>query len=399
MSTQGKILVYKRENKKGFSWTYRIEAGRDPITGKRKQVTKSGFKTAKEARAAAQPVLNKLLLGENIIESDITFEEYAQQWLEEMRCHLKRPSIKNMVSCINTANKYFGKKKMKDITRYLYQQFINDYSQSIQKSSLKERHAKIKQIFSHAYKYNIIRTNPTTNIILPSKSTSAKKVSELYFTKDELSKLLTFIKNYVTDRNKFFYSVCMVLTFTGMRIGEVCALTWDDIDFSKKTISIKSSLFWKSYQEYERQSTPKNQTSIRTIKIGENLVSVLKKWKSEQIMLRYKNQTQDKHGTVDFVFTKYLKNEDKEVAVLPNTVRNSFIPINKLNLINKHIHPHMFRHTHVSLLAEIGIPLEVIQDRLGHSSDDTTKRIYLHITEKRQDLAAKKFEDYMLMQQ
>lgn len=62
MATQGKILVYKRQGKKGTTYTYRLEAGRDPITGKRKRVSKSGFKTAKEARAAAQPILNKFLV-------------------------------------------------------------------------------------------------------------------------------------------------------------------------------------------------------------------------------------------------------------------------------------------------------------------------------------------------
>lgn len=51
MATQGKIYVYKREAKKGTTYTYRIEAGINPTTGKRQQITKSGFRTAKEARA------------------------------------------------------------------------------------------------------------------------------------------------------------------------------------------------------------------------------------------------------------------------------------------------------------------------------------------------------------
>ena len=96
MATQGKILVYKRQGKKGITYTYRIEAGRDPVTGKRKCITKSGFKTAKEARVAAQPILNKLLLGKNIIESDITFSEFANEWLDDRKSSLKLATQHNL---------------------------------------------------------------------------------------------------------------------------------------------------------------------------------------------------------------------------------------------------------------------------------------------------------------
>ena len=117
MATQGKILVYKREAKKGVTFTYRIEAGRDPITGKRKQVTKSGFKSAKEARAAAQPILNKLLLGENIVQSDITFGEFVEKWFDSYKLNIKLPTQVRYRYTIGTFNKFFRYKKMKDITR------------------------------------------------------------------------------------------------------------------------------------------------------------------------------------------------------------------------------------------------------------------------------------------
>ena len=120
MATQGKILVYKRQGKKGTTYTYRLEAGRDPITGKRKRVSKSGFKTAKEARAAAQPILNKLLLGKNVIESNITFKEYS--------LHLKKASLPTLISNVKIGIKYFGNKKIKDITIHDYQSFLNNYA-------------------------------------------------------------------------------------------------------------------------------------------------------------------------------------------------------------------------------------------------------------------------------
>ena len=179
MTTQGKILIYKRNSKKGFSYTYRIEAGIDPKTGKRKQLTKSGFKTAKEARAAAQPILNKLLLGENIIESNITFSEYAAIWLADRKSNLKKSSQSNNLETIKIANRYFANLKMKSITPYMYQQFINHYGANVKLTTLKTRHVIIKNIFNYAVKYKLINSNPTTNVEFPRKNMKKIDINSL----------------------------------------------------------------------------------------------------------------------------------------------------------------------------------------------------------------------------
>lgn len=395
MSTQGKIRVYKRESKKGFTYTYCIEAGRNPATGKRQRVTKSGFKTAKEARAAAQPILNKLLLGENIIESDITFGEYAEQWLEERSQYLKRTTIASLKADIKLANKYFEKAPLKSITRYKYQQFINDYSQGRKRSTVLARHTTIKNIFSYACKYNIIRNNPALNISVPNIISAPKNIKDMYLTKNELTTFLNYVKaRKEYPKTIYFYTACAILIFTGMRIGEVCALLWSDIDFENKTIYVRSSMFSKNYNEYERQSTPKNQSSIRAIKIGNTLIDILKEWKRKQFMIRANYKLIPNRATTDFVLTRYA--DKKETPVITSSLKILMNTINKKHILNKHIHAHLFRHTHVSLLAEAGISLEVIQERLGHSSDATTRNIYLHITEKRKEDAAMIFDRYVI---
>ena len=391
MSTQGKVRVYKRENKKGISWTYCIEAGRNPATGKRRRVTKSGFKTAKEARAAAQPILNKLLLGENIIESDITFGEYAKEWLEERNKTVKLTTIKNWISDIKIANRYFEHVEMRSITKYMYQQFINDYSKGRKRSSVLARHATIKNIFSHANKYNIILTNPATDITIPNIITNQKDIKNMYLTKDELKHVLNYIKNVATKPyTRSFYVACAIMAFTGVRISEACALLWCDVDFDNKTITINSSLCGTNSNNCVRQDTPKNQSSIRTIKIGDALIRILKEWKHQQIELKLKYAIRSKY---DFVLTRYRN--DKETPVFQNVVTAFLTTLNRKDIFKKHIHCHLFRHTHVSLLAEAGVSLEVIQERLGHSTDITTRKIYLHITEKQKENAANVFEEYI----
>lgn len=167
MTTQRNVCIYKRKSKTGFTYTYSIEAGKNPKTGKRQRVTKSGFKTAKDARIAAQPILNKLLLGENIIESNVTFGEYAKQWISEQEKKVKATTLCNLKTTIIIANKYFKYTKLKDITKYAYQQFIDDYSIGKKFSTIIIRHNIIKNIFSSAYKNNLIRYNPTNNIRIP----------------------------------------------------------------------------------------------------------------------------------------------------------------------------------------------------------------------------------------
>ena len=395
MATQGKIRIYKREAKKGFTYTFCIEAGRNPKTGKRQRVTKSGFKTQKDARNAAQHLLNKLLIGKNIVESNITFAQYADEWLNEYKTGLKPHTIQSFESKIRTINKYLGNVKMRDITLYEYQQFLNEYALKVKKSTLSELHTCVKMIFRQALRYNIILNNPTLDAYLPKKQEEVKDVSTLYLTKDELDTLLTYVKITSVGIHSYRYYLMMLMAYTGMRIGEVCALSWEDIDFKAKTISVHSSMFAKNLDTYLKQSTPKTSSSIRKIIIDNNMIELLKAWKVKQLELRIRYATMNKHDKDNYVFTKYNQKRDYEFPILPPSMSIYLANIDKKRIVSKHLHPHLLRHTHASLLAEAGISLEAIQERLGHLDKSLTRRVYLHITEKHKQNVADLFAKYM----
>lgn len=254
----------------------------------------------------------------------------------------------------------------------------------------------MKNLFNTAVKYSIINSNPEDNIIMPKIEPTKKDITSMYLTKNELLNFLDFAKNYKGYGSNYFYPLCLTLAFTGIRLGEACALLWENVDIENKTIKIESSMYSKNQNEYERQNSPKNLSSIRTIIIGNTLATELKKWKTEQLTLRVLYGTRNNKPNLDFVFTRFEKTKFKEIAVLQPTVQLIFTKINKKHLFNKKIYAHLFRHTHVSLLAEAGnISLESIQQRLGHSSDETTRKIYLHITEKSKLDTANTFENYM----
>ena len=393
MSTQGKIRVYARQGKNGISYTYCIEAGRD-ANGKRQRKTKSGFKTKAQAQKAGLKMLNELLLGNNIIESTITFEQYADEWLKK-KGNVKPNTLAVIKSAISTAVNYFGNCKLKDITLYQYECFLNDYAQTHSKNSLNITDIYIKQIFASAKKYGVICKNPTDDAIKPKFAASYEKnITDKYLSTDELMSFLNVAKQKSQRKHQYFYYYCRLLAYTGLRIGEASALIWDNVSFEDKTLTIEATLFYGK-KPYTRQLSPKTDTSRRTIRLDDNTLKLLKEWKNLQLQLRMKYGTRGTDDNINYVFTSININNRFEMPISNNRVAYLIKSTGIKAGIKKNIHPHIFRHTHASLLAEAGTQLEVISQRLGHSSSNITRKIYLHITQNLEQKSIEKFSDYM----
>lgn len=157
------------------------------------------------------------------------------------------------------------------------------------------------------------------------------------------------------------YYVCKFLALTGCRIGEAAALTLSDLD--DKYIHIT-----KAYKIENGVSTPKTAHSVRDIYIQPELRTFLKEYQTWR-----KIRLMEIGVRTDLLFFGRNGNHVSD---------NSMIKKMKNIKCNKHLHPHIFRHTHVALLAEQGMSLEAIARRLGHSDSGITKRIYFHVTEK-----------------
>lgn len=133
--------------------------------------------------------------------------------------------------------------------------------------------------------------------------------------------------------------------------------------------------------------TPKTPTSVRIIDIDE-----LSKHKlvQKQTMMKHRNR----YHNEDFVFVC----TDEEVPGYPlyiKKVENSMRRLLKIAELNTKLTPHSLRHTHTSLLAEAGVSLPQIMERLGHKDEDTTKNVYLHVTKEMKKEASQKFKELM----
>jgi integrase len=192
--------------------------------------------------------------------------------------------------------------------------------------------------------------------IKPGKIKDKKRDPELeYLEKEELAEVLNQMDGTMD------YYICKFLALTGCRIGEAAALTLSDLD--DKYIHIT-----KAYKLENGVSTPKTEHSNREIYIQPELRSFLKEYETWR-----KIRMMEIGVRTDLLF--FTRNGS---YISNNTL---LLKLKKLSC-NKHLHPHIFRHTHVALLAEQGMSLEAIARRLGHSDSKITKEVYFHVTEK-----------------
>lgn len=382
----------------GATWSYIIDVGRDPATGRRKQKKKGGFATKKEAQEAAAKTIMEVSEGTYVEEKNITFEAFAKEWLEIYKnsgrvkpstCMFREVVMQRLLV-------FFGNAKLKSISRKTYQSFLDSLQKKgYAKNTILSTHAVGQLIFKKAVEMEIIKNDPTVFCVIPKKQ---KTVEELESERElpkymEKKQLIDFLEAAKIHGLFGDYAAFLTLSHTGMRIGELCALKWKDIDFKGKTISITKTLFcpFGVTRDYQLL-TPKTKASKRVIDISQEVVNALLDHRAVQneLKMKYRKTYIDE----DFVFVR----DSEEWAGQPYYKKFASERAKRLFRIiglEMNLTLHSFRHTHTSLLAKAGVPLEVIMERLGHTNDQITRTIYLHVTESRKKDAAQIFENYM----
>jgi len=188
------------------------------------------------------------------------------------------------------------------------------------------------------------------------------------------------------------YLVFLILAYSGIRAGELIALKWKDIDFVNHTINITKTLYKPSNNALKYQlGTPKTRKSRRKIIVDEDVIDALKEHKKvqEEVIERLG----DAYYNQDFIFAKMQRQYGYPIVI--KNVRDRMKRLLRIACLNGNLTPHSLRHTHTSLLAEAGVSLEQIMDRLGHTDDQITKNVYLHVTQEMKKEASQKFGELM----
>lgn len=385
--------------KKGVRWKFIIENGIDPRTGKRDRIVRGGFLKRKDAKAAAEPLEYKLGLSKIDLKRKISVDDFIDEWLNYYeQTQVKITTVRIRMHQSGFMKRYFGKMKLRDITNSKYQEFLFYLKRELKlaDNTISGIHGTNRMIFKRAMQQHLIFNNPSDAVYIPKDKKTVdqlenESITERYLEKDELNEFLDAAKKYGRPEA---YPIFFTLAWTGMRIGELLALKWKDIDFDKQTISITKTLYNLTGDVTKYiLLTPKTKSSIRTIDIEQEVINVLKAHHKRQSELKLAlGKVYHDEG---FVFTK-MRFSKYGYPMLENTIKRWMISLMKNHTkINKHMSPHGLRHTHTSLLAEAGVDITQIMDRLGHIDDSTTKRVYLHVTEKRKKEASHRFGEHM----
>ena len=353
-----------------------FERYKDPYTEKLKKVSVTMEKKTPQARNQAaillQEKINQKLGEKQHFVSDITFEKLYEEFEENWKHGVKNSTVYTSKNVKKEILKQIeGDYLVRNIDRRLLQKVIDQLLQDGRSHNYVSKiKFKLNQIMKFAVRMNYIDTNEMLFVEMPRKvitTDDLRKKNTKYLDQKEFK---LFIQNLKEEalcdyRITKYIRIAKVLFLTGMRYGELAALNYkEDIDFSKKTIHIKHTY---DFRQKER-TTPKTVKSDRVITAPQKVLDIIK----EQIIDNATNGFD-----TDFIFINTLGEPITNVRVIAALKRHG----QKIG-IDKNITTHMFRHSHISLLAELGIPLTAIMDRVGHSDSKTTLEIYSHVTQK-----------------
>ncbi|GGJ61727.1 site-specific integrase [Virgibacillus salexigens] len=365
-------------------WEFRV---RYKQGDKYREKSKRGFRSKKEAQLAAAKIeadINHFGFAE---EGKELLKKYIYDWLEVYKKPNLKPitySLQERVVRLNILPKW-GDYRLKEINRTDYQKWINSLVNKYSEGTIRRIHSIMNSALSSAVlDFNILQRNPIEKIKIPKVEKNDKLK---YFTKEQLNIFLNHCKP--VKHSKYNHSIQYQVLFTlvsrtGLRIGEALALHWSDIENDKITIS-KTLVYPTNSTPYI--SRPKTKNSIRTIKLDELTLSLLKKQKINQkeMYLKYTNFNASKDNLIfhqqdgRWLRTNVVREYFKEVC------KRAELPI---------LSPHALRHSHAVHLLEAGASIKYVSTRLGHASIKTTADTYLHITEKIEDDAIEMYQQY-----
>lgn len=329
-------------------------------SGCSQQKWKRGFATKKDAQAYERNFLER-----KASNPDILFENLYFAYLDEMSVRLKHSTMlikKNI--CETKILPYFANKKVDEIRAIdirRWQDLLMSEKNSYSMTYLKNINNQLSAIINFARKYYNLESNPCEQA---GSIGSGRAEGMKCWTLEEF---LSFREGISNKKNSL---VCFdVLYWTGMREGELLALTEKDIDFQKKEIYIN-----KTYQRLEKQdiiSSPKTRKSRRRVSIPDFLCKELKAYREDPQF----DETKERFFPFSKSFLNYeMKRGCKKAGV-------------------KKIRVHDIRHSHVSLLIDQGFDALVIAERVGHENVSTTLNTYAHLFPSKQTALVSSLEN------
>ena len=346
--------------KDGRKWIYEVRYkdhfGKSHYKGSKK------FLTKKEAQNAEREFLNSLNV--DAISNEMTFKELCLKHKEFRRGEVKDTTLYNYSKNL----KYFTileDIKVKDLDSRHYNEWKNEMnSRNLATRTKNDLYKYLKSVLNFAIKEYNFNFNELYRNMTNFKNPKERKKEMLFFTKDEFDKFIA------VETDPKFKAAFETLYYCGFRSGELRGLTWDNIDFKNKKITVNKNITVNEFGRKYVVTTPKTNSSYRTIPVADVVIDDLK--------VLYKLQ-KEYYGFDDswYVFgsieplgkstLKERKNRNCKIAGV------------------KQIRIHDFRHSCASLLINHGANITMVAKILGHTKIDETLNTYSHMYENELD--------------
>lgn len=360
--------VYQEKNKNkwtkdGRSWYFRCYY--TDIYGNRKQKVSKLYLTRKLTQEAERDFLSKVSY-QNDLNENIAFIDVYNEWLEFRKKQLKTQSLyslkkRSQLHIVKFLERYkLHSIKIDTIYKWYNELNKNKFSVEYKNKIIGEFRCFLEYARdNYNFDNKIIAKVQPYRIETPIKNLRDSETN--FWTYDEFKQ---FIK--VVD-NEFYYTIFNFLYFTGLRYGEMCALNWNDFDEQNKTIKITKTLTDKVDNEKYIITSPKTNNSIRLIDLDDNLYKILVKHKNKEKQLYNFNENMFIFGNI-----RYLP------ATTFRRKLNYYISLAKV----KKITIHGFRHSHISLLINLGCDVREVALRAGDTVQ-MIEKVYIHLFPKK----------------
>ena len=369
---------------KNGTWTIDISNGFHPVTQKRIRIIRKGFKTKKEALDIEQHI-RVVELREKRFDFLVTTDMLFNILEEEDRQNNRK------ISYISTQKNNYErhiKPYFKDTNlNKLSYEHIFEFREHL-KTKCKKQNSNstlspntvnkimilLKKIFDTGIRKSLIDKNPVDNL----RKLPISKPTINFWSVEEFNEFRKLITKDEISYDLFF----TIAFFTGMRMGEILALNWYDINLITSTIHVTKTAYFVNNENHINST--KTRAGTRLITINNKLTVMLTDWKEKQVDLL-------KEFTTDTDSLQIIQSTPIEIT--KNMVDKKFKQVLSRNKNLKKIRIHDLRHSHASLLINQGEDYLVVKERLGHASITTTIDTYSHLYPSKQKDLANKLDD------
>jgi integrase len=352
-------------------WVSQVSLGTDPMCGKRRRKTVYG--------ATKQEVLEKLLdLQQQAADGRLDRPEmpvgnFLEFWLIHVKGRVRRTTYWRYEAQVNKLLvPFLGKKKLADLSAFDVAQMYRD--QEAAGVTVGNRHAagvRLRQALRYAVRFGLLHSSPADRVDIP-----ARRPNEIRPL--DPGQFADFLRAAALDR---YYALFLLAVDSGARMGELTALTWDDLNEARMELTISKSLEQRGKGAEGRQvKEPKTACGRRRVVLAPTTVAELRKHRERM--------KAEGHGS-NIMFPNTVGKHTWQASL----INHHFRPIlARAGLKGKGFRPHDLRHTCATLLLLAGVHVKVVSERLGHANITITLQTYSHVLPTMQTAAAERME-------